>query len=167
MKKFRFRLAVLEKHRKQQEQERQLWLSKCLAKLRATEAKLLELDMKEVQARREFAALGEGRGKDPVKPEAFWMLDRFIEGQKVRRVELKQELQHDERELSVAYAEFIKARQQRKIMEKLREKNHERYNEALKKHEARQTDELYTMRQRLVTDLTISEDTLEEESHEA
>ncbi|NUM87595.1 MAG: flagellar export protein FliJ [Bdellovibrionales bacterium] len=167
MKKFKFRLAVLEKHRKQQEQERQVWLSKCLARLRATEAKLLDLDMKEVQARREFAALGEGRGGNPVKPESFWMLDRFIEGQKVRRVELKQELEQDERELAAAYAEFIRARQQRKIMEKLREKSHERFLEKAKKQEARQTDELYTMRHRLVTDLSISEDTLEEEPHEA
>ena len=44
MKKFQFRLEALEKHRKLQEQERQVWLSKCIARMRATEEKLFDLD---------------------------------------------------------------------------------------------------------------------------
>jgi flagellar biosynthesis chaperone FliJ len=133
MKKFKFNLAVVEQHRKLQEQEKQVWLSKCLARMRATEAKLLDLDMKEVQARREFSGLGNPSQKESVNAARFWMLDQFIQGQKVRRAELKAQLQ-----------------QQRKIMEKLRERRHAQYNVALKKHEARAQDEQYIMRARLV-----------------
>ena len=149
MKKFQFRLAVVEKHRKQQEQDKQLWLSKCLTKMRATEAKLLDLDMKEVQARREFSGLGNPNQKEAISAARFWMLDQFIQGQKVRRVELKAQLQEDEREVAQAYRDFLKAQQQRKIMEKLRERRHAQYNAELKKHEGRQMDEQYVTRARL------------------
>jgi len=149
MQKFKFRLQAVERHRKLQEQEKQVWLSKCLEKMRATEKRLLDLDMKEVQARREFAALGEGRGKDSPSSSAFWMLDQFIEGQKIRRVEIKQQLQEEENQVRHAFREYIAARQQHKIMEKLREKSEEKFAEEFRKHERRQNDNLYTMRHRL------------------
>jgi flagellar biosynthesis chaperone FliJ len=113
MKKFHFRLAVVERHRKLQEQEKQVWLAKCVAKLRATEAKLLDLDMKEVQARRDFSALGNPGAKDGASSAKFWMLDQFIQGQKVRRLDLKQTIQIQEQEVAQSYREFLKARQQR------------------------------------------------------
>ena len=146
MRKFRFRLEALERHRKLQEQERQVWLSKCLEKMRGTEKKLLQLDTKEVEARREFAALGTSSEATPAK---FWMLDQFIKGQKVRRVELKQELEIQEQEFTQAYRDFLKARQQKKIMEKVRERKEKVYKEEFRQHELHQQDELYTMRARL------------------
>ena len=149
MKKFRFKLEALEKHRKQQEQEKQLWLSKCLARLRSTEAKLFEIDQKEVQARKDFAALGGGAKE--ATPAKFWMLDQFIKGQKIRRIELKKELEENEREVGMAYREFLRARQQRKIMEKLHEKQLKSYKEDLRKYESRNQDEQYTTRNRLTT----------------
>jgi len=148
MKKFRFRLEAVEKHRKLQEQEKQVWLSKCVARLRATERKLLDLDRREVEARREFAAMGDA-AKGGATPAKFWALDQFISGQKIRRVELKQELQQNEQEVSIAYREFLKARQQRKIMEKLHEKRLQQYKDEFRKHDMREQDELYTMRNRL------------------
>lgn len=157
MKKFKFNLAVVEQHRKLQEQEKQVWLAKCMAKMRATEAKLLDLDKKEVQARREFSGLGNPSQTQAVNAARFWMLDQFIQGQKVRRAELKAQLQQDEQEVGIAYREFMKAQQQRKIMEKLRERRQAQYNVALKKHEARQQDEQYVTRARLRQ---------EEDSHE-
>lgn len=149
MKKFQFRLEAVERHRNLQEQEKQVWLAKCLGRLRATEKKLLDLDMKEVMARREFSALGSPSQKDSVSPAKFWMLDQFIKGQKVRRVELKQQLQQDETDVGNAYREFLHARQQRKIMEKLREKKHSQYKEEYRKHELRLQDEQYVTRERL------------------
>ncbi len=149
MKKFKFRLEAVERHRKLKEQEKQVWLSKCLEKMRSTERKLLDLDMKEVQARRDFAALGENRGKDKVNAAAFWMLDQFIEGQKIRRIELKQQLEEEENIVREAFREFLHARQQHKIMEKLREKSEAKYKEEQRKYERRQNDQLYTMRHRL------------------
>lgn len=149
MKKFSFRLEAVERHRKLQEQERQVWLAKCLAKMRGTEKKLLEIDMKEVQARREFSALGNPNQDEPVNSAKFWLLDQFIKGQQVRRVDLKLQLQADEQEVGEAYRSFLHARQQKKIMEKLREKRHKQYKQEAQKHDARVQDEQYVMRNRL------------------
>jgi flagellar FliJ protein len=147
MKKFQFRLEAVERHRKLTEQEKQVWLAKCVEKLRSTEQKLLDLDMKEVQARREFAALG-SVSKDPSSAR-FWVLDQFIQGQKIRRVELKKQRETEEQEVALAYRQFLKARQERKIMEKLREKRFAQYREESRKQEVRQQDEQYVMRAKL------------------
>jgi flagellar FliJ protein len=149
MKKFQFRLEALEKHRKMQEQERQVWLAKCLAGLRATEERLFDLDKREVQARRDFSGLGSPGSKESASPAKFWMLDQFIQGQKKRRLEIQQELQFQEQEVANAYREFLAARQQRKIMEKLREKRFEQFKEESRKIENRKQDEQYVMRARL------------------
>jgi flagellar FliJ protein len=157
MKNFKFRLAVVEKHRKMQEQEKQVWLAKCMAKMRATEAQLFELDKKEVQARRDFAGLGKEGQMQPVNSARFWMLDQFIQGQKTRRVELKSQLEQDEAEVAQAYRDFMKAQQQRKIMEKLRERRHAQHRAEVKKSEGRKTDEQYITRARLKEEETCEE----------
>lgn len=147
MKKFQFRLEAVERHRKLQEQEKQVALARRLEKMKSTEGRLLDLDMKEVQARREFAGLG-SPGKEH-KASDFWLLDQFIRGQKVRRVDIKQQLEIDEQEVSHAYREFLRARQQKKIMEKLREKKMGHFREEVRKHDVRAQDEQYVMRNRL------------------
>lgn len=149
MKKFQFRLEAVERHRKLQEQEKQVALAKSMGKMRQTEAKLLDLDMKEVQARREFAGLGAPGRHDKVSPNDFWLLDQFIRGQKVRRIDLKEILQINEQEVSHSYREFLHARQQKKIMEKLREKKMSTYKEETRKHDIRAQDEQYVSRHRL------------------
>jgi len=159
MKKFQFRLAVVERHRKLQEQEKQVWLAKCVAKLRATEARLLDLDKREVQARRDFSALGAPGGREGASSAKFWMLDQFIQGQKVRRIDLKQAIQIQEQEVAQAYRDFLKARQQRMIMERLREKRFAQYKLEKQKAEGREQDEQYVMRARL-------SESSPEESHE-
>lgn len=150
MKKFQFRLEAVERHRKLQEQEKQVVLARKMEKMRATEGRLLDIDMKEVQARRDFAGLG-SPGKSN-KPNEFWLLDQFIRGQKVRRIDTKQQLQNDEQEVSVAYREFLHARQQKKIMEKLREKKMAHFREDLRKVEIRAQDEQYVTRDRIRLD---------------
>lgn len=157
MKRFKFRLEVVERHRRLQEQEKQVQLSRSLAKLRATENKLLDLDMREVEVRREFAALGEHRGEKLNKSE-FWMLDQFIQGQKIRRVDLKEKLHLEEQIVGQAYSAFLQARQQKKIMEKLREKKQADYKEEFRKHESREMDEQYTMRSHLRNGLILEEE---------
>ena len=149
MKKFRFRLEIVERHKKLLEQEKQVWLSKCLEKLRATERRLLQVDTAEVQARREFASLGANANGQKINSGRFWVLDQFIAGQKIRREMLKQQLEIDEQEVNMAYQQFLKARQQRKIMEKLHEKKLSAHGEEIFKMENRQQDELYVMRDRL------------------
>ena len=149
MRKFQFRLQAVEKHRKLREQECQVWLAKCLERMRATEQKLLDLDMREVQARRDFSAMGSPGRREAASPEMFWVLDQFIQGQKTRRTDLKQTLQIQEQEVAQAYRDFLKARQQKKIMEKLREKRFAQFKEENRKAEGRQQDEQYVMRARL------------------
>jgi flagellar protein FliJ len=129
MKKFRFKLEAVERHRKLQEQEKQAWLSKCLQKMRNTEKVLLDLDMREVKARRAFSALGSPDRREPVSAANFWVLDQFIRGQKLRRTDVKNQLEQDEIEVGAAYTAFLHARKEKKIMEKLREKKFHQYKE--------------------------------------
>lgn len=149
MKKFNFRLEAVERHRKLQEQDKQVALARSLEKMRATEGRLLDLDMKEVKARREFSGLGAPERHEKVTPSDFWLLDQFIRGQKVRRLDLKQQLEIDEQVVSNSYREFLHARQQKKIMEKLREKKLIQFKEAARKHDSRLQDEQYVTRNRL------------------
>ncbi|HEY8278960.1 MAG TPA: hypothetical protein VIH99_05010 [Bdellovibrionota bacterium] len=151
MRKFQFRLEAVERHRKLQEQEKQVQLARSLEKMRSTEGRLLDLDMKEVQARREFAGLGAPGRKAQVSTSDFWLLDQFIRGQKVRRVDLKQALEIEEQAVSHAYREYLRARQQHKIMEKLREKKMAQFKEEARKHDMRAQDEQYVTRHRLRT----------------
>ena len=147
MKKFHFRLEAVERHRKLQEQEKQVMLARKLEKMRFTEGRLLDMDMKEVRARREFAGLG-APGREH-KSADFWLLDQFIRGQKLRRIDLKQQLEIDEQEVSNAYRDFLRARQQKKIMEKLHEKKKGQFREEARKIEMRAQDEQYVTRNRL------------------
>ena len=147
MKRFQFRLEAVERHRKLQEQEKQVQLARKLEKMRSTESRLLDMDMKEVQAKREFAGLG-APGNDR-KSSDFWLLDQFIRGQKVRRVDMKQQLEIDEQAVSHSYREFLHARQQKKIMEKLREKKLGQFREEARTLEIRAQDEGYVTRHRL------------------
>jgi len=147
MKRFQFRLEAVERHRKLQEQEKQVQLARKLEAMRATEGRLLDMDMKEVQARREFASLG-APGHDR-KSSDFWMLDQFIRGQKIRRVDMKEKLEIAEQAVGHAYREFLGARQQKKIMEKLREKKLAVFREEARKQEIRAQDEQYVTRNRL------------------
>jgi flagellar biosynthesis chaperone FliJ len=64
-------------------------------------------------------------------------------------MDLKSELQMHEQEVANAYREFLKARQQRKIMEKLREKRFAQFKEESRKVDNRKQDEQYVMRARL------------------
>ena len=149
MKKFKFRLEVVERDRQIKEQGKRLELSKAIQALQKVEAGLLDLDQREVQARREFASLGSTDKIGEINSSSFWILDQFIQGQKVRRFELKQILQERETQVSFAYKDFLQARQQKKIMEKLRERREEEYKEEVRQHERRNQDELYTSRHRL------------------
>jgi flagellar export protein FliJ len=149
MKKFQFRLEVVERHRKIQEQEKQVQLAKSLERMRNTESRLLEEDMKEVQARREFSGLGSPGRHGKVSSSDFWLLDQFIRGQKVRRVDIKQTLEIQEQSVRESYRDFLHARQQHKIMEKLREKRFKQFSEERRKHEQRSIDELYVTRNKV------------------
>lgn len=146
MKKFNFRLAVVERHRKLKEQEKQVLLAKSLEQMKNTEKKLLDLDKREVKARKDFARLGDPSNQSEVSPAKFWLIDQFIQGQKVRRLDLKKKLADEEVSVQFAYREFLGARQQKKIMETLREKKELLHIEENKKKEAHVQDELYVTR---------------------
>ena len=58
-------------------------------------------------------------------------------------------LQNQEQEVANAYRAFLRAQQQKKIMEKLRERRQAQYKEEFRKHEGRAQDEQYVTRARL------------------
>src|SRR3989344_4535344 len=147
MKKFKFRLETVERHRKIKEQESRVALSRGLAALREIENNLFAVDKEEVKARREFAAMGNAAGN--INTNGFWVLDNFIEGQKIRRKELKQQLNEQEKKVNEIYKKFLSARQQRKSIETLREKHETEYRAGFRKYENRQQDSLYTMREKI------------------
>ncbi|MCO5144513.1 MAG: flagellar export protein FliJ [Oligoflexia bacterium] len=149
MKKFIYKLDAVERHRKMEEQEKQIELSRSLEKMRKTEQRLLALDMLEVKARREFSKLGSPANQDEINSSDFWLLDQFIQGQKVRRVDVKRQLEMDEQEVGNVYRDFIEARKKRKIMEKLKERRHQQFLNEKKKIEGRELDELYVTRSQL------------------
>ena len=62
---------------------------------------------------------------------------------------MKEVLQINEQEVSNSYRDYLHARQQKKIMEKLREKKTNSYKEEKRKHDLRSQDEQYVSRHRL------------------
>jgi len=142
-------LAVVERHRELQEQDKRLGLSKAIQSMQVVEKTLLALDQREVDARREFSSLGSTENSTRINSTSFWVIDQFIQGQRFRRLEVKQVLQQKETDVSMAYKEFLHARQQKKIMEKLRERKEAVYQEEDKRREKHNVDDLYTMRHRL------------------
>lgn len=132
-----------------QEHEKRLSLTSAIQAMQNVEKDLLSLDEREVEARRQFAGLGATERGTTINSSSFWVLDQFIWGQKFRRVDLKTKLQQKEDQVSYAYKEFLHARQQKKIIEKLRERKEEEYDEETRRQEKNNTDNLYTMRHRL------------------
>lgn len=149
MKKYRFKLAPLERHRKIIEQEKRVELSKSLARMRQIEEKLYEIDENEVRGRKAYAALGEMGSRDALTSSQFWVIDSFIQGQKVRRIETKQELEKQDAKVREHYADYVKAKQNLRVIETLREQEFARYKKQLQRYEMKQLDDIYTMRDRL------------------
>lgn len=149
MKKFRFKLVPLQKHRKLIEQEKRVELSKSLNIMKGIESKLLEIDENEVRARRAYANLGEMGAKSSLTSSQFWVIDKFIQGQKFRRVQTKTEMEKQEAIVQQNYSAYVKARQNLKVIETLRDKEFTRYKKELQRYEMKQLDDVYTMRDRL------------------
>ena len=131
------------------EEERGVTVWKSLARLREVESQLLTIDENEVRARKAYAALGEGGGRDSLTSAQFWVIDAFIQGQKVRRVETKRELERRDEAVRGDYSDYVKAKQNLKVIETLREKDFARYRKELQRYEMKQLDDVYTMRDRL------------------
>lgn len=151
MRRFHFKLAPLKKHRSMLEKEKQVALSKSLADLRGVEAKLMEIDQREIEARKEFAALGSRADRTPLSSSQFWLIDNFVQGQMLRRKEMKRVLEQRESKVKSDYAGYVRARQDLKVMETLEEKEFLKYRKEKQKLENKQVDELYTLRDRLST----------------
>jgi flagellar export protein FliJ len=149
MKKYRFKLMPLERHRKVIEDEKKVELSKSLTGLKKIEARLYEIDESEVRARRAYASLGEMGDKNALTSSQFFVIDSFIQGQKIRRVETKKALEAQNEVVRKHFGEYLKARQSLKVIETLHEKDFKNYRQMRMKHERKQIDDVYTMRDRL------------------
>lgn len=149
MKKYKFKLAALEKNRKQIEEQKKVELSRSMQEMRKLEAELSFVDESERKARRSYAALGEPNGNEPVAAASFWVIDQFSRGQRIRRDFVKRNLENQEEKVKADYAAYLKARQNLKVIETLHEKDLERHQAERQKYERKQIDELYVMRDRL------------------
>lgn len=165
MKKFSFNLSALEKHRNRLQDEAQARLAKTIADLRATQAKILKVDSEEVDLKKTRENIGLNSSERWLaNPHNFWLIDQRIKALKVMRNDLHEKLKDDEIQVRSAYLDFLEARKQKKIMEKLHEKKKEEYGEMLRKHELKANDELYTTRHQLEKVLQFHHEV--EESHE-
>ena len=146
MKKFRFRLLPLQKHRRVVEQERRVILAKALTKVRETESKLFQIDEQEVNARRGYEKLGSSFQDEYLSSNQFWVVGNFIWGQGVRRKNVKEDLESQSEGLKDCYNEFVKAHQERKVIDKIRENDFANFKKKMARNEKKEMDDLYTMR---------------------
>lgn len=152
MARFKFRLSTIEKHRKLEEENERVNLLKTVQETKSIEKKLIELDSREVWARNEFASIGESGSSQLLTTNAFYVIDKFIRGQEVRRKELQVELRHKQLEMTAAYNSFLDARKKRLTVEKLREKKLREFVKEQRKKEIKEIDDLNIMRRRFSND---------------
>jgi flagellar FliJ protein len=149
MKKFKFNLAAVEKHRNRLQDEAQARLTQTITNLRATQAKILKVDSEEVGLKKTRESINEQSERWKANPHNFWLIDQRIKALKIMRNDLHEKLKDDEVQVRAAYIDFLEARKQKKIMEKLHEKKKSEFVEQVRKLEQKSNDELYTTRHQL------------------
>jgi len=149
MRKFKFRLQTLEKHRKEREQERRVQLSEAIGGIKSTEQKIFDLDQSIVDARKSYAAMGETGTGNSLQAGDFWVLDAFAQGQLHRRAELEKHLQDQEQGLQEVFQNYVHARKEYQVIKSLHERDQSEFRKKEQKRENKQLDDLYTMRDRM------------------
>lgn len=149
MRKFKFRLQTLKRHREAVELEKQGQLSRVMKGLKEVEAELNELDESAYKVRKQVNTVaGSMRGEHHSSTQ-YWVIDNYLRGLRVKRQEVKLRLEEKEREAESAYKEFVSARKEVKVLDTLHEKQLEAHKEKEKKRENKILDDIYIMRDRL------------------
>ncbi len=134
MRKFRFRLQTLKRHREMIEREKQGKLSLVMTSLKEAKAELDGID--EIR-NKHYSSIH------------YWLIDKYLRGLKIRREEIKTRLKEKEQEAEDAYKEFMNARQEVKKLSVLHDKQFEMHKEKERKRENKLLSDIYIMRDRL------------------
>ncbi len=149
MKKFKFRLQTLKRHKEAIEREKQGQLSKMMKNLKDVEAELNELDESAVNIRKQASKISNNLKGEVHSATQYWVIDNYLKGLKVKREEVKIRLQEKEKEAEEAYREFVNARKEVKVLSTLKDKQLADHKERERKIENRRLDDIYIMRDRL------------------
>ena len=145
MRKFRFRLEVVEKMRKTREQEALRILAEAqrdlLAEKNAKMALLSVLD-ESLQRRESF-------GVHAMTSNVVQLEESFISGTKIRIEQTDRSILRATKNVEKATAYYLVCRQKRMMMEKLRERALDRFKEEVRKRELKEMDDLNVMRARM------------------
>ncbi len=145
MKKFQFRLATLERVRRNQELA-------CMRLLAEAQQKLIagkEIKFKLVETLNQSLIRRENLGNEPIPSSVFKVENDFIVGLKQRIIQADQAILRATRAVEKSLRTFLQARRQTRTLEILREKEHAEFKKDLIKQENKKLDELYTTRFRL------------------
>jgi len=140
MKKFKFRYQNISDLRDRQEK-------KALSEFaQAQKAYRAELEKKATLLENLNKAIQERENLSKLKSEInqYQIIQKFIDGQKVRILQQDQAIFRTGKILEKKYELFLNSRKNKKIMDKLHERELEKHKELEKKHEAKELDFIYT-----------------------
>ena len=135
MPRFTFKLEGVLEQRKHAERQRQRDVAAAQQQMLKLQA---ELDALAAVSRTSAAELRTGR----LSAAALAAHQRFILSMRHKAVALRQQQADAERELADAQAALSEAAKQRKVMEKLREREHAKWSEAQQRRDAQEADDV-------------------------
>src|SRR5437867_2965313 len=135
MPKFTFKLAGVLEHRKQLERQRQRELAVAQQKVLGVQA---EIDALNAVKRSSSDHLRTGR----LTAASLAAHQRFAAAMRQKATSLARQLDHARHEVEGAQLTLLEAAKQRKIMEKLRERELARWTEAQQRRESAEADEV-------------------------
>ncbi len=144
MKKYKFKLHAIEKHKKMIEKDRKSHLSQEIIKMRGIEKNLLIIKNNESKFSSVYEKLGDG--SENIHLNKIFVIDNFINAQKVKRKEIQEMILQQESVLKKSFEGYIDARKDKRIIEMLREKDYKKYKKNLRKNERKELDDIYTTR---------------------
>ncbi len=148
MKKFRFKLASVEKVRRTREEE----ALRLLAQAQNEYQKLLRVKESMLEAIQISLLRREELGREPIPSVAFQIENEFIAGTKLRAAHLDQKIFKAQKNIEKAMRNYLLARRQTRMIEVLREREYEKFKIEVKRKETKLLDELSMMRVRLKLD---------------
>ena len=145
MRKFHFSLEAVGRVRKNKEQDALRSLAT------AQRALQIEKERKEglVSLLHESFERREKFGMIAMQPMVVQIEESFITGTKQKILHTEQAIARASRAVEKAMAHYLACRQQRMMMDKLREKDLEKFKEALRKKEIKEADDMNIMRARM------------------
>jgi len=142
MKRFKFRLEAVETIRNRREREAMEELGRARREHQAALDRKagLEAALSEALIRRENLA------NSPVSPDAFRLIEGFIEGTRVRIRQAAQQVMRSLRSLERATRGYMHARRDVRVIETIREADYSEFKKELGRRELRLMDELTSAR---------------------